>query len=134
LENWQAAIPPLKESARLKPDHLEARLSLARTYAQVDSQAQAESEYEAVLGLDPKNSEAFKQIGFYNLLKKNYGKATQMLRKHVELESKSEYGWLWLAQGLALNRQYEEAKTAYRKVLQLNSQNADAQKGLQLLE
>jgi cytochrome c-type biogenesis protein CcmH/NrfG len=56
------------------------------------------------------------------------------LRRHVEVEPKSEYGWLWLAQGAALNRQFEEAKAAYQKVLQLNPKNADAQKGLEMLE
>jgi tetratricopeptide (TPR) repeat protein len=134
LADWQAAIPVLKNGLRYKPDHLDGRLSLARTYAQVDSFAQAEVEYEAVLKLDPKHSEAHKQVGYYNLLKKNYAKAVQHLRKHVELEPKSEYGWLWLAQGLALNRQFADAMPAYRRVLQLNPKNADAQKGLDMLE
>ncbi len=134
LSDWQAAIPVLKKGLHYKPEHLDGRLSLARTFAQVDSFAQAEAEYEAVLKLDPKQSEAYKQIGYYNLIRKNYPKATQHLRKHVELDPKSEYGWLWLAQGSALSRQFAEAKTAYQKVLQINAKNADAQKGLEMLE
>ena len=118
----------------LKPDYLEGRLALARSYAQVDSTLQAETQYEEVLKMEPKHSEALKQVGYYNLIRKNYAKATQYLRKHVELEPKSEYGWLWLAQGSALNRQIHDAKAAYQKVLQINPKNADAQKGLELLE
>lgn len=134
LSDWQGAIHSLKSGLALKPDYMEGRLALARSYAQVDSTAQAETQYEEVLKLDPKHAEALKQVGYYNLIRKNYVKAVTYLRRHVELEPKSEYGWLWLAQGSALNRQIHEAKAAYQKVLQINPKNADAQKGLELLE
>ncbi len=134
LSDWQGAIRALKAGLALKPDYMEGRLALARSLAQVDSAAQAEAQYEEVLKLEPKHTEALKQVGYYNLIRKNYAKAVAYLRKHVELEPKSEYGWLWLAQGSALNRQIHEAKAAYQKVLQINPKNADAQKGLELLE
>jgi tetratricopeptide (TPR) repeat protein len=134
LSDWQGAIRALKRGLQLKPDHMEGRLALARSFAQVDSNLQAEAQYEEVLKLEPKHAEALKQVGYYNLIRKNYAKAVSYLRKHVELEPKSEYGWLWLAQGSALNRQIHEAKAAYQKVLQINPKNADAQKGLELLE
>lgn len=134
LSDWQGAIRALKAGLALKPEHLDGRLALARSFAQVDSTAQAEAQYEEVLKLEPKHAEALKQVGYYNLIRKNYVKAVSYLRKHVELEPKSEYGWLWLAQGSALNRQIQEAKAAYQKVLQINPKNADAQKGLELLE
>lgn len=134
LSDWLGAIRALKAGLALKPDYLEGRLALARSYAQMDSTQQAGVQYEEVLKLAPKHSEALKQLGYYNLIGKNYAKAILYLRKHVELEPKSEYGWLWLAQGSALNRQISEAKAAYQKVLQINPKNADAQKGLELLE
>lgn len=134
LSDWQGAIRALKAGLALKPDYMEGRLALARSFAQVDSNLQAEAQYEEVLKLEPKHAEALKQVGYYNLIRKNYAKAVSYLRKHVELEPKSEYGWLWLAQGSALNRQIHEAKAAYQKVLQINPKNADAQKGLELLE
>ncbi|MEK7726902.1 MAG: tetratricopeptide repeat protein [candidate division KSB1 bacterium] len=134
LSDWLGAIRALKAGLALKPEHMEGRLALARSFAQVDSTLQAEAQYEEVLKLEPKHAEALKQVGYYNLIRKNYVKAVSYLRKHVELEPKSEYGWLWLAQGSALNRQIHEAKTAYQRVLQINPKNADAQKGLELLE
>ena len=105
-------------------------------YAQLDSTAQAKERLSRSVALDSTSSfagVAFRQLGFYDLLSKNYDNAIRLLEKATALNDKDWQAWLWLAQGYQNAGRSAKAIEAYRKVLTLNPGNAEALKGLQVL-
>jgi tetratricopeptide (TPR) repeat protein len=112
----------------------------------MDSTAQTRAAYEEVLRLDPNNKEANRQLGFYYLVKASLNKDEQgpdkkslevaagYLKKAVELEPANELSHLWLAQTYHSLGKVPEAKAEYSATLRVNPKNADALKGLKVLE
>jgi tetratricopeptide (TPR) repeat protein len=128
------AIMSLRRGVELEPDNAQGHLWLAQCYATLDSVQQAKRQYEAVSRLDSTNAEALRYIGFTHLIGKDYAGAVPILEKALRLDPNSLQGRLWMAQAYALNRQKEKAIAEYHKVLKLDPHNADAEKGLRLLE
>jgi tetratricopeptide (TPR) repeat protein len=76
---------------------------------------------------------AYRQLGFYRLLKKQWTAAIRLLERAVELDREDEQAWLWLAQAHQNAGNRDQASEGYRRVLGLNPGNAEAKKGLKSL-
>jgi Tfp pilus assembly protein PilF len=77
---------------------------------------------------------AFRQLGFYRLLKKQWAAATPLLRQAVTLDPADTQAWLWLGQGYQNAGNRPKASESYQRVLALDPKNALARNGLKSLE
>ncbi|HYM82435.1 MAG TPA: tetratricopeptide repeat protein [Candidatus Limnocylindria bacterium] len=76
---------------------------------------------------------AYRQLGFYRLLSKDWTGAVRLLERAVQLDSRDVQAWVWLGQGYQNAGNRNKAMEAYRKALELDPNQADAQKGVQVL-
>ena len=142
VKEWEPARSALRTAVQLRPNYVYGHLYLARTLSQVDSLKAARASYETMASMadsmksNYKNElgEAYRYITFTHLIDKNYGPALNSVTKAVEYRSDDVELQLWRAQILhALDRR-DEAKAQYEKVLRMDPKNADAKKGLDILQ
>ncbi len=89
VKNYVRTRELLAKAIELKPDFLQARLWLARYYAQVDSLENAKSEYDEVLRQIGTDTEKFKKeageahflLGMYYFRKQQFGSAIESFRR-----------------------------------------------------
>lgn len=133
-QDFPNAVAALRTGLRFENDYKPAWIWLAQSYSQIDSSAESKAAYEQVLRLDANNAEANRQIGVYYLVKRNFDSAINYLKKSVEIDPTNEMAHLWLAQAYHSAFKVPEARVEYNIVLKINPKNADAIKGLKLLE
>ncbi len=145
IKNWGRARELLMKALDLKPDFVQARLWLARYYAQVDSLEQANAQYDEVLksyGTDINShkkeaAEAYQMKAAMNFQAKRYAAVVEDLRKAQSLGI--ENGPLHLSWGEALLQLLEKNATSeenmkkidesivhFRKAIQMDPENAQA--------
>lgn len=135
-KRYPEALDSLRQAANLAPDKADRQFWLGILYAQMDSTALAKERFNRSVALDSAGSfagVAYRQLGFYELLAKNYDGAIRLLERAVALNEKDEQALLWLAQGYQNAGRSAKAIETYRRVLQLNSRNPEALKGMQSL-
>ncbi len=130
------------KAIELKPDFLQAKIWLARYYAEVDSVSAMKQMYDEVIKLgndDPSKNksslyEAYLQLGSYYFGLKNYGAALENFRK-ASLYGESSGLNLTIGQCLILTRgdnadeskrKTDEAITKFRRAIQMDACNAQA--------
>ena len=146
-QDFPSAVTTLKTGLLFEKNYTQAWTWVAQSYGQMDSTAQIRAAYEEVLRLDPNNKEANRQLGFYYLVKASLNKSEEggadkksleaaagYLKKAVELDPANELSHLWLAQTYHSLGKVPEAKAEYSATLRVNPRNADALKGLKVLE
>ncbi len=140
--NFEPARVALYKAIELRPTYIYGHLYLARTLASMDSSRAARTSYEtaATLADSVKDQyktelgEAYRYISIAHLSEKANQPALAAVTKALEFRPQDMELQLWRAQILhALDRR-DEAKTQYEKVLRLDPKNADAQKGLDILQ
>ena len=145
-KEYERARVHILKSLEYRPEYVGAWRALAEDYAQIDSSRAERDAYKKVLELaasgsviDDKNKdavlEAYRMEGFFLLLTdKKYTASCEMLKKAIAIDPKDCQSLLWLAQASALNKQVDEAKKYYCKVIANCSKNEklvqDASKGL----
>ncbi len=141
-KNFDAGRVALHKAIQLRPTYIYGHLYLARALASMDSLRAARQSYETAAALadsvkeNYKNElgEAYRYITFSYLVEKVYQPALTSVTKAVEFRPEDVELQLWRAQILhALDRR-DEAKTQYEKVLRIDPKNADAKKGLDILQ
>lgn len=99
--------------------------------------AEAEEAFRHATALDSTSvlaGKAYRQLGFYHLLRSEWKPAIPLLRRAVELDASDVQAWLWLAQGYQNSGNRAQASESYKRVLSLDPANANAKKGLKSLE
>jgi tetratricopeptide (TPR) repeat protein len=76
---------------------------------------------------------AYRQLGFYRLLAKDWNGAVRLLERAVQLDAKDVQAYVWLAQGYQNAGNRSKAMESYRKALELDPNQPDAKKGIQVL-
>jgi Flp pilus assembly protein TadD len=122
----------------LAPDKADRRFWLGILYAQVDSVPQARREFTRVteldsLGTNKTTGVAYRQLGFYLLLDRQYPDAVRFLERAVEIDKQDTQAWVWLGQGRQNAGNRSSACEAYQRALQLDATQPDAVKGKQSL-
>lgn len=138
LGQYPEAIAAMRQSANLADGKVDRHFWLGLFYVQADSVDQAQQEFQRVVELDTGNSNnkaiALRQLGYYRLLRKEYGGAIEFLEQSASINPRDAGTLLWLAQGYQNSGNRGRAVENYRRVLTLDSGNADARNGLKLLE
>ncbi len=138
LGQYPEAIAAMRESASLADGRADRHFWLGLLYVQADSAGQAEQEFQRVVDLDTGNSNnkaiALRQLGYYRLLRKEYGAAIDLLEESASINPRDAGTLLWLAQGYQNSGNRGRAAENYRRVLTLDPGNADARNGLKILE
>jgi tetratricopeptide (TPR) repeat protein len=129
------------KAVELKPDFLQAKLWLARYYAEVDSSDLMKITYDEVIKLGTENPEKFRremceaytQLGSYYFTRKNFNAAIEGFRKAAASGCETAALNLAWGQGIILTRgdnpdenrkKTEEAITKFRRCIQMEPGNA----------
>ncbi len=138
LGQYPEAIAAMRQSANLADGKADRHFWLGLLYVQADSVEQAQQEFQRVVDLDAGNSNnkaiALRQLGYYRLLRKEYGGAIEFLEQSAGINPRDAGTLLWLAQGYQNSGNRARAAEYYRRVLALDPGNADARNGLKILE
>jgi tetratricopeptide (TPR) repeat protein len=76
---------------------------------------------------------ANRQLGFYRLLEKDWDGAIPLLTKAVTLWNQDVQAWVWLGQAHQNSGNRGKATECYQKALEIDPKQADARKGLEIL-
>jgi tetratricopeptide (TPR) repeat protein len=134
LKQSQDAVEPLKKVVELDPNNLKAHDLLARVYYQLGQYQPAAEEYLAEIRLDPNNCELEGNAGSCFLLAKSPVQATPHLRKAVSCFPRNVGFLLALAQALETNKELDEAYQYYKKVLEIDPKNKEAQDRIDFID
>lgn len=138
LGQYPEAIAAMRQSANLADGKVDRHFWLGLLYVQADSVDLAQQEFQRVVDLDAGSSSnkaiALRQLGYYRLLRKEYGGAIEFLEQSASVNPRDSGTLLWLAQGYQNSGNRGKAAENYRRVLTLDPGNADARNGLKILE
>jgi tetratricopeptide (TPR) repeat protein len=134
MKEYPKALAALREAARLGENKADRQFWFGIMLAQVDSVAAAKVALTRAVSLDSTGTSkntgvAQRQLGFYQLLAKDYPDAIQRLEKAVQINDKDVQAWVWLAQGYQNSGNRAKACDAYQRALSIDPQQADANKG-----
>jgi len=135
-KRYPEALDSLRQAALLAPGKADRQAWLGILYAQLDSTAEAREAFQRSVSLDSSGTfagVAFRQLGYYALLDKDYDGAIRSLERAVALNDKDLQAWVWLGQGNQNAGRSARAIEAYRKALGLDPRQADALRGIQVL-
>jgi tetratricopeptide (TPR) repeat protein len=141
LQRYNEATSYLSKALSQKSDYMPAKIWMARNYRMMDSTQKAFDVYSDIIQItkgkenDFKTevSEAYGNLGYKNLLRKNYPAAIENLKSAVLYSPSSAQYHLWLAEAYALNGKKAEAVKEYKEVLAIEPGNKDAIKGIKLI-
>jgi tetratricopeptide (TPR) repeat protein len=136
MKRYPEALDALRQAATLAPAKADRQFWLGILYAQLDSTALARAALERSVGIDSTGQfagVAFRQLGYYHLLDKDYDQAIGLLERAVALNDKDTQAWVWLGQGNQNSGRTSRAMECYRKVLALDPKQEDAIRGMKAL-
>ena len=136
LKQLSEAITALRRATQVAPEKGDRHVWLAMALMRADSTDAAELVFQTAVGLDStsKNASlAFQQLGYRQLLRKDWSGAVTTLEKAVSTDPSNVQSLVWLAQAHQNAGNKSKAIDYYRKVLELMPGQADAVKGLKSL-
>ena len=131
------AMAALEKAAALDSTKADRHFWLGVLYDAEKRQPDARTAFSRSVALDDTSKlagKARRQLGFYQLLAKNWSGAIGDLERAVQLDDKDTQAWVWLAQGYQNSGNRTKALEAYRRALALDPNQADAKKGIQVLQ
>jgi len=136
MKRYPEALDAFRQAATLADGKSDRQFWLGVLYAQLDSVPQAKVRLQRSLDLDSTGAfsgVAYRQLGFYALLDKNYGEAIRLLERAVQRSDKDVQAWVWLGQGQQNSGNRQKALESYKKALELDAAQPDALKGIKSL-
>jgi len=144
LKDFRGAEEHTLKSLELRPENVQAWMTLAQNYVQMGNVSKQRSAYKKVIELataDTANNgkynsqleEAYRMEGLQELLDKKYPHAIELLKKSLAINPRDCTTLLWTAQAYHNTNNKEEATKYYCRVLGLCPKNEDAKKGLEIL-
>ncbi|OLE39648.1 MAG: hypothetical protein AUI36_25685, partial [Cyanobacteria bacterium 13_1_40CM_2_61_4] len=136
MKRYPEALEALRQAAVLAESKADRQFWLGVLYAQLDSVPQARRVLRRSLDLDSTGSfagVAYRQLGFYELLDRNYGEAIRLLERAVQLNDKDVQAWVWMGQGQQNSANRSRAMECYKRALALDANQPDALKGIKSL-
>jgi tetratricopeptide (TPR) repeat protein len=136
MKRYPEALEAFRQAATLAENKSDRQFWLGVLYAQLDSVPQAKTRLQRSLDLDSTgtfSSVAYRQLGFYALLDKNYGEAIRLLEHAVQRNDKDVQAWVWLGQGQQNSGNRTRALDSYKRALTLDPTQPDALKGIKSL-
>ncbi|HEV2105312.1 MAG TPA: tetratricopeptide repeat protein, partial [Candidatus Eisenbacteria bacterium] len=130
------AVAALRQAATLAPAKGDRQFWLGVVLSQADSSDAADEAFQRSVAADSTSRNAaiaLQQLGYHQLLHKNWVGAIGMLERSVVIDDKSVQTLIWLAQAYQNSGNRVKAVEYYHKVLQLQPGQPDAAKGLKTL-
>ena len=134
LKQSQEAREPLKKVVELDPNNSKAHDFLAQVYYQLKQYEEAAGEYIVKLKFDPNNCELEGNAGTCLLLAKLPTQAIPHLRKAVSCFPRNVGYLMMLGNALETNKEIDEAYQYYKKVLEIDPKNKEAQDRIDYIE
>lgn len=136
MKQLPEAIAALRKGAELAPTKSDRFFWLGVTLVQADSIDASDEAFTQVTAIDSTGRNralACQQLGFHQLLKKNWDDAVRFLECAASNDDKNVGTLVWLGQAYQNSGNKGKAIETYRKVLQLQPGQPDATKGLKML-
>ena len=136
MKRYPEALDAFRQAAMLADGKSDRQFWLGVLYAQLDSVPQAKARLQRSLDLDSTGTfsgVAYRQLGLYALLAKNYSEAINLLEHAIQRNDKDVQAWVWLGQGYQNSGNRPRAVESYKKALELDASQPDALKGLKSL-
>ncbi len=136
MKRYPEALASLRQAAMLAEGKADRQFWLGILYAQLDSVPEARGALRRSVELDSTGTfagVAYRQLGFYALLDREYDEAIRLLDRAIQLNEKDVQAWVWLGQGYQNMANRSRAIDSYRRALALDAKQADALKGIQIL-
>jgi tetratricopeptide (TPR) repeat protein len=143
LQEWGEAREALTTAIIQSPNYPLAYYHLAYTLSRMDSAKAAKQTYEQFISMvDSANTakyqnalgDAHRYISWYYLAEKDLPKALNAIEKSMVFKPEDPELILWHAQTLHALRKRDEAKKEYQRLLKMNPNSKEAQKGLDMLD
>ncbi len=137
LDRWPEALASLRQAAAIDSTHADRFFWLGAVADQQKQMDEAERSFRRCVDLDSTGAlaaTAFRQLGYYQLLRRDWAGATRDLGRATALDARDAQAWLWLGQGYENSGNRERAAESYRKALALDPSSEPAKKGLASLE
>ncbi|MBI3539583.1 MAG: tetratricopeptide repeat protein [Candidatus Eisenbacteria bacterium] len=137
MKQYPEALDALRRSAAVDSAKGERHFWLGILYAQQKDDENARASLERSVALDSTSKTAgvaYRQLGYYRLLQKDWTGAITLLERAVSLNDQDVQAMVWLGQ--AWQNRGDRAKAAewYNKALKVDPNQPDAKKGLQILQ
>lgn len=115
-----------KESLKLAPNRESTLTNLAATLIKLDKNQEAKNLCNEIITHNPKNSEAYLNLGLANHNLKNFSEALLNFNKTIQLDP--QYPEAWSNKGITLNslEQYDQAIAHYDKAIKLKPHYPEA--------
>ncbi len=136
MKQLPEAIAALRQAASLAPGKADRHFWLGLVLASADSTAEASAALLRSTEIDSTSKNAaiaYQQLGYRALLEKDWSRAIGLLERSASLNDKDVHTLVWLGQGYQNSGNKGKAIEAYRRVLALEPENADARNGLKVL-
>jgi len=136
LKRFPEALEALKQSTTLDTTKADRFFWLGVLCDQQKNIPDAQVAFRRSVALDDTSklaSKARAQLGYYQLLAKEWPGAIQHLERSVALDAQYVQAWVWLGQGYQNSGNRDKAMDAYRKALALDPNQPEASKGVKVL-
>lgn len=136
MKQYPEALVALERAAQLDSTKADRFFWLGVLYDAQKRQNEARSAFQRSVQLDSTSKtagKAYRQLGFYLLLDKNWNRAIEMLEQAVRLDERDVQAWVWLGQGYQNAGNRAKAIESYRRALEFDPNQPEASKGLKIL-
>jgi tetratricopeptide (TPR) repeat protein len=130
---YKRGADALAKAVKLDPDNFEYRFYLSQILVSLRKFGEAEREAVKAAELEPWREQCWTQIGIALLYQKNTKKAKDAFRRALEIDPKAVPPLHNLGVCFESEGKFADAETAYKGVLQLQPDHADAKAGLERL-
>nr|OLE97402.1 MAG: hypothetical protein AUG75_08760 [Cyanobacteria bacterium 13_1_20CM_4_61_6] len=137
MKQYSEALAALRQAATIDTAKAERHFWLGILYAQQDSVPEAKRALLRSVELDSTSKTAavaYRQLGFYRLLEKDWNGAIALLERAVQINAQDVQAWVWLGQGHQNSGNRNKAIESYKRALEIEPKQPDAAKGLQILQ
>ncbi|MGE0200579.1 MAG: tetratricopeptide repeat protein [Candidatus Melainabacteria bacterium] len=125
-QQWDAAIPKLREAVSLDPYHVAANSALGWSLAEKHNWDEASKYLHEAIRLDPKLADAHNNLAWVYAEKQQWNLSIQEAKQATTLNPGNPYAFSTLGWGLKATNQREAAIDAYKKAVSLKPDMADA--------
>jgi tetratricopeptide (TPR) repeat protein len=136
MKQYPEALEALRKAATIDSTKGERHFWLGILYAQQKDDEQARAALERSVALDSTSKTAgvaYRQLGYYRLLQKDWNGAIELLERAVQLSDQDVQALVWLGQGYQNSGNRGKAMDSYKRALALDPKQPDALKGVQIL-
>ena len=136
LKRYPEALAALQKSVALDSTKADRFFWLGVLNDQQKAIPEARTAFQRSVALDDSSKlagKARRQLGFYLLLDKDWTGALDHLERAVALDGQDVQAWVWLGQGYQNSGNREKAMSAYKRALELDPSQPEANKGVKVL-